>query len=173
MSYGNTPSAKRDNPVLFREQELTVFYYRSDNLSDEQKERIIDFRNYDDGGKWYVLLDEAHKGDREESKRQHIYSILSRNGFLFNFSATFTDVPRSDDHRIQLQSIRIYQGRATASTSRFCSRSFERFVIGQDYNNDEKQKIVLKSLLMLTHVRKFSESLRQVKEGLYHRPLML
>jgi hypothetical protein len=61
--------AKRDNPVLFKERELTVFYYRSDNLSDEQKERIIDFRNYDDDGKWYVLLDEAHKGDREESKR--------------------------------------------------------------------------------------------------------
>jgi type III restriction enzyme len=68
-----------------------VFYYRSDNLSDEQKERIVDFRNYDNGGRWYVLLDEAHKGDKEDSKRQHIYSILSRNGFLFNFSATFTD----------------------------------------------------------------------------------
>jgi len=41
--------AKRDNPVLSKEHELTVFCYRSDNLSDEQKERIIDFRNYDDG----------------------------------------------------------------------------------------------------------------------------
>jgi len=30
---------------------MNVFYYRSDNLSDEQKERIIDFRNYDDNGK--------------------------------------------------------------------------------------------------------------------------
>jgi len=36
-------------------------------------------------------LDEAHKGDREDSKRQQIYSIMSRAGFLFNFSATFTD----------------------------------------------------------------------------------
>jgi hypothetical protein len=70
---------------------LTVFYYRSDNLSDEQKEKIVDFKNYDNEGRWYIFLDEAHKGDREESKRQHIYSILSRNGFLFNFSATFTD----------------------------------------------------------------------------------
>ena len=48
--------AKRDNPVLFKDREFTVFCYRSDNLSDEQKEKIIDFRNYDDGGKWYVLL---------------------------------------------------------------------------------------------------------------------
>jgi hypothetical protein len=85
------PEVKRGLTRMFGPQELTVFYYRSDNLSDEQKERIIDFRNYDNNGKWYVLLDEAHKGDKEDSKRQHIYSILSRNGFLFNFSATFTD----------------------------------------------------------------------------------
>jgi len=76
---------------LFGDRELTIFYYRSDNLSDDHQERIVDFRNYDNGGRWYVLLDEAHKGDREDSKRQHIYSMLSRRGFLFNFSATFTD----------------------------------------------------------------------------------
>jgi len=81
------PEVKRE-PILFG---ITVFYYRSDNLSDEQKEKIIDFKNYDNNGKWYVFLDEAHKGDKEESKRQHIYSILSRNGFLFNSSATFID----------------------------------------------------------------------------------
>jgi hypothetical protein len=85
------PQVKRGLPSLLSHQEITVFYYRSDNLSDEQKERIIDFRNYDNNGQWYVLLDEAHKGDKEDSKRQHIYSILSRDGFLFNFSATFTD----------------------------------------------------------------------------------
>jgi len=78
-------------PTLLPVEEATVFYYRSDNLSDEKKEKIIDFRSYDNDGQWYVLLDEAHKGDKEDSKRQHIYSILSRNGFLFNFSATFTD----------------------------------------------------------------------------------
>ena len=74
---------RRESPSLFHGQELTVFYYRSDNLSDEQKEKIIDFRNYDNDGGWYILLDEAHKGDKEDSKRQQIYSILSRNGFLF------------------------------------------------------------------------------------------
>ncbi len=82
---------RRAMPSLFHGQEMTVFYYRSDNLSDEQKEKIIDFRSYDNDGGWYILLDEAHKGDKEDSKRQYIYSILSRNGFLFNFSATFID----------------------------------------------------------------------------------
>jgi type III restriction enzyme len=75
---------------LFKEN--FVFYYRSDLLSDEQKEKILDFKNYYNDGKWYIILDEAHKGDKEDSKRQHIFSILSKNGFLFNFSATFDDI---------------------------------------------------------------------------------
>jgi hypothetical protein len=67
------PEVKRAGASLFRHQEAHVFFYRSDNVSDVQKERIVDFRNYDQGGRWYILLDEAHKGDREDSKRkQHL-----------------------------------------------------------------------------------------------------
>ena len=56
--------AKREAPggLFGGDSTLRVFYYRSDNLSDEHKERIVDFRNYDNHGRWYVLLDEAHKG---------------------------------------------------------------------------------------------------------------
>ena len=70
---------------------VTIYYHRSDNLSDIQKDALTDYRNYEDGGKWYVLLDEAHKGGKEDSKRQAYYAVMSRHGFLFNFSATFTD----------------------------------------------------------------------------------
>lgn len=164
--------AKRDNPVLFKEHELTVFYYRSDNLSDEQKERIIDFRSYDDGGKWYVLLDEAHKGDREEAKRQHIYSILSRNGFLFNFSATFTDA------RDLTTTV------CNFNLSEFIKAGYGKYIVilqqelrafrdAQDYNDEEKQKIVLKSLLMLAVARTYCEKVRRVRPGMYHKPLLL
>ena len=164
--------AKRDNPVLFKERELTVFYYRSDNLSDEQKEKIIDFRNYDDEGRWYVLLDEAHKGDREESKRQHIYSILSRNGFLFNFSATFTD---ARDLAITVSNFNLSEfikagyGKHIA----ILQQELRAFRDDQDYNNEEKQKIVLKSLLMLAYARKFHERVRKAGKDLYHKPLLL
>jgi len=164
--------AKRDNPVLFKERELTVFYYRSDNLSDEQKERIIDFRNYDDGGKWYVLLDEAHKGDREDSKRQHIYSILSRNGFLFNFSATFTDARdlATTVYNFNLaEFIKAGYGKHIA----ILRQELQAFRDEDDYSNEEKQKIVLKSLLMLAYAQKHYEKLRRVNAGLYHEPLLL
>jgi hypothetical protein len=84
-------SVKRANPIPFARNEITVFYYRSDLITDQGKEKQVDFRTYDNHGNWYIVLDEAHKGDRQDSKRQMFYNILSRNGFLFNFSATFTD----------------------------------------------------------------------------------
>jgi type III restriction enzyme len=164
--------AKRDDPVLFKDRELTVFYYRSDNLSDEQKERIVDFRKYDDEGKWYVLLDEAHKGDREESKRQHIYSILSRNGFLFNFSATFTDARdlATTVYNFNLSEfIKAGYGKHIA----ILQHELRAFRDKLDFSNEAKQKIVLKSLLMLAYVRKFYDRVHRLGKRLYHKPLLL
>jgi hypothetical protein len=43
----------------------------------------------------------------------------------------------------------------------------------QDYNNEEKQKIVLKSLLMLAYAHKFFEWVQTVRAKLYHKPLLL
>lgn len=143
-------AVKRENPSLFKERELTVFYYRSDNLSDAQKEKIVDFRNYDDGGKWYVLLDEAHKGDKEDSKRQHIYAVLSRNGFLFNFSATFTDTRdlATTAYNFNLSEfIRAGYGKHLA----ILEQELRAFRDEEDYTGEEKQKIVLKSLILLAY----------------------
>lgn len=163
---------KRSNPSLFREGELAVFYYRSDNLSDEHFEKIIDFKNYDNEGKWYVFLDEAHKGDREDSKRQHIYSILSRNGFLFNFSATFTDerdLATTVFNFNLAEFIKAGYGKHIA----ILEQEFRAFCDDEDYTAEEKQKIVLKSLLILTYVRKFARRIKAIGSSLYHNPMML
>lgn len=167
------PEIKRSFPRLLGNHELTIFYYRSDNLSDEQKDKIVDFRNYDNNGHWYVLLDEAHKGDKEDSKRQHIYSILSRNGFLFNFSATFTD-----NHDILTTAaefnlasfIEKGYGKHIAILEQE-NRAFRR---DEDFTDEEKQKIVLQSLLVLTYIHKTRDRLLETTGGaLYHRPLLL
>lgn len=163
---------KRDNPSLFKDREVTVFYYRSDNLSDEQKDKIIDFRNYDDDGRWYVLLDEAHKGDKEDSKRQHIYSILSRNGFLFNFSATFTDVRDLVTTTCNFnlsEFIRAGHGKHIA----ILEQETRAFGDDEDYSGEEKQKIVLKSLILLAYAKKFAAQVRKVVPSMYHNPLLL
>lgn len=164
--------AKREHPSLFKEQELTVFYYRSDNLSDEQKEKIIDFKNYDAEGKWYVFLDEAHKGDRQESKRQHIYSILSRNGFLFNFSATFTD-PRDLITTVSNFNLSEFIKAGYGKHIAILKQEIRAFRDDEDFSNEEKQKVVLKSLMMLAYVSKFYEDLRSLRADSYHKPLLL
>jgi superfamily II DNA or RNA helicase len=166
------PAAKRDNPSLFKDQEITIVYYRSDNLNDEQKEKLVDFRNYDNDGKWYVFLDEAHKGDREDSKRQHIYSILSRNGFLFNFSATFTD-ERDLATTVCDFNLAKFIGAGYGKHIAILNQETRAFKDKEDYSNDEKQKIVLKSLMMLTYAHKSYEAIQSHVEGPYHRPLLL
>lgn len=156
---------------IIGEHELTVFFYRADNLSDEQKERIVDFRNYENNGRWYVLLDEAHKGDKEESKRQHIYSVLSRNGFLFNFSATFTD-PRDILTTVYDFNLSEFVRAGYGKHIAILRQENRAFKDKEDYTNEEKQRVVLKALLILAYVRKAWET---VSPGIhaYHRPLLL
>jgi hypothetical protein len=162
------PEVKRQNVLLG----ITVFYYRSDNLSDEQKEKIIDFKNYDDNGKWYIFLDEAHKGDKEESKRQHIYSILSRNGFLFNFSATFID-PRDIITCALEFNLSKFITDGYGKHISILKQEIRAFRDDEDYSGEEKQKIVLKSLILLTYVRKFYDKIKAIRQDLYHKPMLL
>ncbi|HBT47993.1 MAG TPA: restriction endonuclease subunit R [Peptococcaceae bacterium] len=151
---------------------LTVFYYRSDNISDEQKDKIVDFRNYDNGGRWYIFLDEAHKGDREDSKRQHLYSIMARNGFLFNFSATFTDV-RDVTTTAYNFNLEKYIRRGYGKHIAVLQQEVRGFRDGEDYTGEEKQRVVVQSLILLTYVHKFYEEIAGLMPGSYHRPLML
>ncbi len=162
---------KKESLIPFFDQ-ITVFYYKSDLISDEQKEKIVDFKNYENGGNWYLLLDEAHKGDKEESKRQMFYSIMSRNGFLFNFSATFVD--RRD----------IITTAYNFNLSRFISEGYGKHIYllkqemrafreREDYNREEKQKIVLKSLILLTYIKKVAKKIRDIRGDIYHEPLLL
>jgi len=165
-------SVKRENALPFAKNEITVFYYRSDLISDEQKEKIVNFRNYDNNGKWYILLDEAHKGDKEDSKRQILYSILSRNGFLFNFSATFTD-PRDFATCAFNFNLSRFVEEGYGKHIYVSSAEISAFRGRGDFSPIEKQKIVLKTLLLLTYINKYFEKIREVNNSLYHRPLLL
>lgn len=162
------PDVKRQSALFV----FPVFYYRSDNISDEQKEKIVDFRNYDNNGRWFVFLDEAHKGDKEDSKRQHIYSILSRNGFLFNFSATFVDIR---DRITSAFEFNLSSFIKNGYGKHICvlKQEIRAFKQEEDYSDEEKQKIVLKSLILLTYIKKFYEKLKCIDKRLYHNPLLL
>ena len=163
---------KHNNTLPQSKNEITVFCYRSDLISDEQKAKIVNFRNYDNDGKWYVLLDEAHKGDKEDSKRQMLYSILSRNGFLFNFSATFTD-PRDFATCVFNFNLAKFIEEGYGKHIYVSSGDIEAFRERDDFSSIEKQKIVLKTLLLLTYIDKHFEKIRDIDSTLYHRPLLL
>jgi len=165
----------KECPEVKRQRNLfgiTVFYYRSDNLNDVQKEKIIDFKNYDNDGKWYIFLDEAHKGDREEAKRQQICSILSRNGFLFNSSATFID-PRDIITCAYDFNLKKYINAGYGKHIGILKQEIRAFREKEDYSEEEKQKIVLKSLILLTYVKKFYKEIIKINKNLYHKPLLL
>ncbi len=162
---------KNNNEIKFYEN-LVIYYYRSDLISDEQKDKIVNFKNYDNNGNWYILLDEAHKGDREDSKRQIFYNILSRNGFLFNFSATFTD-PRDFATCV-----------FNFNLARFIEDGYGKHIYISQENisilekkdtliETEKQKIILKIFILQTAINKIYDEIKKVSENLYHRPLLL
>jgi superfamily II DNA or RNA helicase len=153
---------------LFKEN--FVFYYRSDLFSDEGKEKILDFRNYFNDGKWYIILDEAHKGDKEESKRQHIFSILSKNGFLFNFSATFDDIRDLVTTCFEYNlSTFIENGYGKKIyISEYEARAFK-----DELKEKDKLKVILKASILLTYIKKNLEEIRKVNNSFYHNPLMM
>jgi len=165
-------SIKRENALPFAKNEITVFYYRSDLISDKHKEKIVNFKNYDNGGRWYILLDEAHKGDKEDSKRQVLYSILSRNGFLFNFSATFTD-PRDFATCAFNFNLSKFVEEGYGKHIYISNQEVLAFKDKTDFSPIEKQKIVLKVLILQTYINKYFEKIKKIDAKLYHRPLLL
>jgi len=165
-------SVKRENALPFVKNEITVFYHRSDLISDVHKEKIVNFRNYDNNGEWYILLDEAHKGDKEDSKRQMFYSILSRNGFLFNFSATFTD-PRNYATCAFNFNLSKFIEEGYGKHIYVSDQEVTAFRDKDDFSRIEKQKIVLKTLILQTYINKYFRKIRKKDKTLYDRPLLL
>ena len=154
---------------------VTVYYHRSDNISDVQKDALTDYRTYENGGKWYVLLDEAHKGGKEDSKRQAYYKVMAREGFLFNFSATFTD--REDIvTTVKKYNLEDFTKNGYGKSIYLNEREYIAFRNrGEEISHAERQKIVLKSLITLAYVSMRVDMLRKTTgfEELYHFPLML
>ncbi len=154
---------------------VTVYYHRSDNIADVQKEALTDYRTYENGGQWYILLDEAHKGGSVDSKRQAYYKVMAREGFLFNFSATFTD---DEDivTTVKKYNLEEFVKKGHGKNIYLNQQEYHAFRYRRrEINHRERQKIVLKSLITLGFVSLRVTQLRADTgvENLYHLPLML
>lgn len=145
---------------------IDFYYYRSDLLRDQKSESIIDFKDYENDGNWYILMDEAHRGETGTSKLQDYVSIMSRKGFLFNFSATFTD---EIDYITTLYNFNLEKFiKRGYGKNIFLSPSLFRFKdLIDEMNIRDKSKQVIKSLLTLALIKKSKNS------DYYHNPLMV
>ncbi len=149
-------------------EKITLFYYRADLMNDEEsKENLLNYKDYWDNGENYVILDEAHKGNKSESKRQAIFSLLSLRGFLFNFSATFTEESDLITAVYNLsvgEWVKLGYGKESVLLKKNNLNAFKEL---KDLNDREKEIALLKALLLLGMQKRYKV------EGYFYDPLML
>ncbi|GAA7888528.1 DEAD/DEAH box helicase family protein [Helicobacter pylori] len=149
-------------------EKIALFYYRADLMNDEEsKENLLNYKDYWDNGENYVILDEAHKGNKSESKRQAIFSLLSLKGFLFNFSATFTeesDLITSVYNLSMGEWVKLGYGKESVLLKKNNLNAFKDL---KDLNDREKEIALLKALLLLGMQKRYQT------EGYFYDPLML
>ncbi|WQR67474.1 DEAD/DEAH box helicase family protein [Helicobacter pylori] len=149
-------------------EKIALFYYRADLMNDEEsKENLLDYKDCWDNGENYVILDEAHKGNKTESKRQAIFSLLSQKGFLFNFSATFTEESDLITAVYNLsvgEWVKLGYGKESVLLKKNNLNAFKEL---KDLNDREKEIALLKALLLLGMQKRYKT------EGYFYDPLML
>ncbi|WQZ83114.1 DEAD/DEAH box helicase family protein [Helicobacter pylori] len=149
-------------------EKIALFYYRADLMNDEEsKENLLNYKDYWDNGENYVILDEAHKGNKSESKRQAIFSLLSLRGFLFNFSATFTEESDLITAVYNLsvgEWVKLGYGKESVLLKKNNLNAFKEL---KDLNDREKEIALLKALLLLGMQKRYKT------EGYFYDPLML
>ncbi|AHZ25677.1 DEAD/DEAH box helicase family protein [Helicobacter pylori] len=149
-------------------EKIPLFYYRADLMNDEEsKENLLNYKDYWDNGENYVILDEAHKGNKSESKRQAIFSLLSLKGFLFNFSATFTEESDLITAVYNLsvgEWVKLGYGKESVLLKKNNLSAFKDL---KDLNDREKEIALLKALLLLGMQKRYKT------EGYFYDPLML
>ncbi|WQW82147.1 DEAD/DEAH box helicase family protein [Helicobacter pylori] len=149
-------------------RKIALFYYRADLMNDEEsKENLLNYKDYWDNGENYVILDEAHKGNKTESKRQAIFSLLSLKGFLFNFSATFTEESDLITAVYNLsvgEWVKLGYGKESVLLKKNDLSAFKEL---KDLNDREKEIALLKALLLLGMQKRYQT------EGYFYDPLML
>ncbi|NHB40149.1 DEAD/DEAH box helicase family protein [Helicobacter pylori] len=149
-------------------EKIVLFYYRADLMNDEEsKENLLNYKDCWDNGENYVILDEAHKGNKTESKRQAIFSLLSQKGFLFNFSATFTEESDLITAVYNLsvgEWVKLGYGKESVLLKKNNLSAFKEL---KDLNDREKEIALLKALLLLGMQKRYKT------EGYFYDPLML
>ncbi|WP_334090100.1 type III restriction endonuclease subunit R, partial [Helicobacter typhlonius] len=175
MSYGT--SLFDENIVFIGRSDLLDM---SENVGKDSKAKRLNYKNFlrDEG--WIVLLDEAHKGDSKDSVRKGYIRELaegngeSNKGFIFNFSATFSD-------NFDLQTCAF-----NYNLERFNLQGYGKNIVVLDSDlkafkdkekNEEQIVKILESFILFCAMKKHRENIMQeFSKNLklaYHQPLII
>ncbi|HOF45129.1 MAG TPA: DEAD/DEAH box helicase family protein [Candidatus Pacearchaeota archaeon] len=170
----------KNQQSIFNKSEITVFYYRADNIAGKdmiakkKDGQRLNYESFFNDGNWYLILDEAHKGEKETSLRQQYFMALTKSGFLFNFSATFTDqldiITTIYDYKLDTFLKDGYGKKLYVSDANF--QSFSRRD-NTDFTDNDKKNIIVQSLLVLALAKSHFYKLRSINRNLYHAPLLV
>ena len=145
---------------------IPVFYGRSDLLTAQKKDKQLNYRDYLNHGKWYIFMDEAHRGDSSDSLLKAYVSAICKRGFLFNFSATFTE---DLDYATTCYDFSLHKF-VQAGYGKKVYVSPSTFYFAQrdnDLDDSAKRKEVLKSLIVFSLIKQSRQ------QGTYHAPLLV
>ena len=168
----------KNQQALVNKNEINVFYYRADVIGDKdtvaknKEGQRIDYKSIYNNGNWYLILDEAHKGEKDTSKRQQYFAALTQNGFLFNFSATFTDeldkATTVFDYKLDTFLREGYGKKIYVPDSNFAS-----FTRGDELSEKDQRDIISQTLILFSLIKKRASKLKKINEKLYHNPLLI
>ena len=161
-----------------------------ENVGKDAKAKRINYKNFLQKEGWYILLDEAHKGDSKDSVRKSYFNTLARGfgennielskndfskGYIFNFSATFDD------------DIDLTTCAFNYNLERFNSDGYGKNIAVLDSDSPEKIERIIESFILFTAIKLSKEKLfkeydslnlnkenKDKKENLiYHNPLII
>lgn len=176
VSYGT--SLFDENIVFIGRSDLLDM---SENVGKDSKAKRLNYKNFlrDEG--WIVLLDEAHKGDSKDSVRKGYIRELaegngeSNKGFIFNFSATFSDSfdlqTCAFNYNLEKFNLEGYGKNIAVLDSDL--KSFR-----DKEKNEEQITRILESFILFCAIKKHRENIMQEfalknKPLFYHKPLII
>lgn len=190
------PREYESNILDLYPNEINVFLGRSDlldveeNVGKKSDAKRLNYKNFLSPNGWYILLDEAHRGDSKDSVRKEYINQLARGlgserieceddekkrGFIFNFSATFSD-------ELDLQTCAFNYNLEKFNEDGYGKNIAildEKLRFKEDENDEEKINRVIESFIIFGAIKKSKKilfekyTLQSSKSLLYHNPLMI
>jgi len=168
----------KSQQATVNKDEINIFFYRADvigskdTVAKRNEGKRIDYKTIYNNGNWYLILDEAHKGEKTTSHAQQYFTALTQNGFLFNFSATFTD-ELDKTTTVYNYNLKKFLENGYGKKIYVPDSSFANFARGEELLEKERKDIITQTLITFAIIKKRANKIKKINNKLYHHPLLI